>query len=196
MSRATRKAIEWLPVVICGMIAMYAGATTRAQDSTASPLSAVTMSDVQAAMPKPADTVTPMETVTATAGVATTYRRSDASPIRITRATTVTTTSAGTFSGTWDTPLATANPNIVLTPISATQDIDCRLTAPPTATTFQGKCVITRALPVMSQLSGITLLTQLVTGINSVIATLTGYQTTVPADAGVDVQVIAIPRTQ
>lgn len=134
---------------------------------------------IAAAVPQPADTLPPTEAVTPTAGAAPTYRRSDAVPVRITRATTVTTTTGGTFSGTWSTPLSAA-PAIVMTPIAANASIDCQLTAAPTTTAFQGRCWTSQ-----TTLLNLSLVTSGLT-----------VSPTVNTAAGIQVQIVAIPPTQ
>lgn len=95
---------------------------------------------IQALIPQPASTVAPMETVTGSAGTAATFRRSDAAPVRISRAQIVTTVTGGTFSGTWTSAFPN-NPALVLTPIvTGGSAVACELTAVPTMTTFQGRC--------------------------------------------------------
>lgn len=187
----------WAPIAAIGGVAMiYASAHGQAQEASASSLNGpMTPAQVQALIPPFADAVPPSEVIGGAVGSQATIRRGDAVAPRITRAMTVTTDASGAFSGAWSSPLA-VSPNVVLTPISATQNVDCRLTAVPTTTAFAGKCITTQALPVLTQLSGITLLTQIVTGVNGVISALTGYQTVIPVGAGMSVQVIAIPPTQ
>ena len=167
-------------VALLATVALFA-LNTSMRPSAAQTISGpgLTLSDVQAMMPQPSDAAPPMESVTPSAGTAPTYRRSDAQPTRITRATTVTTVSGGTFSGTWSAPLPNA-PVIVLTPISANASIDCQLTAAPTTSTFQGRCWT--AQTTLLNLSIIT------AGL-----TLNPMNNTA---AGVQVQVLAIPPTQ
>lgn len=134
---------------------------------------------VQSAMPVPANTLPPSENTAPAVGAQTRYAREDHIHPRITRATTVTTVSGGTFGGTWTTPLP-APPTIVMTPIAAAASIDCQLTSAPTTTTFAGRCWTSQ-----TTLLNLTLIT----------AGLTLNPTTNTA-AGIQVQVIALPPTQ
>lgn len=136
---------------------------------------------VQALIPTPASTVATAETVGGAAGTGATYRRGDAVPPRITRATNCTLDSNGTCSVTWATALSGA-PQIIATPVNptASQAIMCNTTATPTTTAASIKCWTI-------QTTSLTL--AIVTaGLNLVPATT--------ATAGTVVQIIAIPPTQ
>lgn len=161
---------HYLLVAALGLSFFYAGTLSTAQDLGSSSLNG----------PTPlGDFVPPGETVAGSIGSANMAMRADARPPRLTRATTVTTASGGTFSGTWDAPLV-GTPTIVLTPIAANASIDCQLTSAPTSTTFAGRCWTAQTTSL-----NLTLIT----------AGLTLNPMTNTA-AGVQVQVIAIPPTQ
>lgn len=132
------------------------------------------------AMPAASSAVPALEVVGGAVGSSASFMRSDAVIPRISRTTTVTTITGGTFSGAWATALS-ATPNIVLTPIDiGGTGIECELTAAPTTTAFQGRCWTTQN-----------------TTLNLSIITvgLTLSPQTLSA-AGVPVQVFAIPPTQ
>lgn len=161
----------WGPLlaVSVALLGLYAGLASHAQSVSSSSLN----------VPQPAAVIPSSEMVGGSVGASTDYMRADARLPRITRAVTVTTDSGGTFSGTWSTPFAVA-PTIVMTPIAASTSIDCQLTAPPTASGFQGRCW--SAQTTLLNLSIIT------AGISLNPVTNTA--------AGVQIQVIGIPPTQ
>lgn len=163
-----------------GVALLFAGLGAYAQISTSSQSQPMTPTDVQALIPPFSDTVPPSEMVGGSTGSTATIRRGDAANPRITRSTTVVTGAGGTFSGTWSTPLSSATPVLVLTPIAASSSIDCQLTSAPNATTFAGRCWT--AQTTLLNLSIIT-------------AGLTLNPMTTTA-AGVSIQVIAIPSSQ
>jgi len=131
-------------------------------------------------IPQPATSLPPMEVVAGAVGSPGTYRPANAIAPRITRATTVTLISGGTFSGTWSTPLP-APPILVLTPIATgSAAVTCELTSAPTVSNFAGRCW-------SSQNTSITT------------AALTLGLTVLPniaSPAGTQVQVLAVPPTQ
>lgn len=134
---------------------------------------------VTVTVPDPASSTPVPEVVGGAVGSAVTYMRSDAVIPRISRATTVTTTTGGVFSGTWATALA-ATPNIVLVPVyTGVGNATCFLTAAPTTTTFAGKCTTDQ-----SALLNLSIVT----------AGLTIGPIASPT--GMSVQVFAIPPTQ
>lgn len=156
-------------VVALGLIGLYAGLQSQAQDASASSLF----------QPQAASSIPSSEMVGGQVGASTDYMRSDARLPRITRAMTVTTDATGSFSGTWTTAMPSA-PTISLTPISASTSIDCQLTSLPTTTTFAGRCYSAQTTTLNLSIVTVGL------SLNPV--------TTTPA--GVSVQVIALPPTQ
>lgn len=127
----------------------------------------------------PSSAVPPMEAITATAGSAVTCRRSDAVQPRITRAAAVTTDSAGNWSVTWSTALATA-PVVIPVPVNASaQPIVCNV-ATRTMTGATGRCWLARTLPA-------TLIA---------VGALISFDVFGSAAASIPVQVFAIPMTQ
>lgn len=140
----------------------------------------LTLDQVQAAMPQPAQVIPQTEAVGGAVGSTTSYMRADAKIPRITRAATLTTAGDGTFSATWAQALA-APPTVSLTWVNTgASPVTCELTAAPTATAVQGKCkgAQTSLLNLSIITAGLTL-----NPFNS-------------GAAGISVHVVAIPSTQ
>lgn len=107
------------------------------------------------------------------------YAREDHTHPRITRAAVVTTDSAGAWSVTWSTPVATS-PAVLPVPVNATtQPVVCNV-ATRTATGATGRCWLARTLPATL----------------TVITSLVSYDIFGAPASGLSVQVFAIPLTQ
>lgn len=129
----------------------------------------------------PASTTPPAEASTAQVGTAWAYARADHVHPRSSRASTFVTAAGGVLTGTWNTALGSANPQLVFTPISpAGTAVKCQLTAAPTATTFQAWCATEQS----------TLLNLSILGSGLTLAP------SAASAAGISVQVVAITPTQ
>lgn len=161
---------------IAGFLALFTGAASAQVFSSPGDLSGYALSS---AIPQPASANPSGEALSSAVGTGTLYARWDHVHPRISRATSVATTTGGVFSGTWSPALA-STPNLVLTPIYAgAGNATCFLTATPSTTAFSGKCTTDQ-----SALLSLSIVT---TGL-----------TVGPANAssGMTVQVFAIPPTQ
>jgi hypothetical protein len=131
-------------------------------------------------VPQPATTVPSTESNIGAVGTVNAYALANHSHPRISRSTTVSTASDGTFSVTWATALPSA-PDVILTPVgTGSVAIHCQLTAVPTVTAVAGKC--------FTQQNTLLSLSIITTGL-----TLSPFAS---STAGISVQVIAIPPSQ
>lgn len=147
--------------------------------STANLATKAEVAAVAALVPVPAATTPPSEMIGGSVGTAGTYRPADSATPRITRATTVTTDTAGAWSVTWGTPLNSA-PVVIPVPVNAsTQPIVCNVTA-RTMTAASGRCWLARSLPATL----------------SLVSALVSYDVFGAAASNVSVQIIALPPTQ
>ena len=119
-----------------------------------------TLFDSGVVVPTPASTTPPANTPAGIAGVARTYTPSDATAPSLTRSARATTASDGSFSVTWQVPLASANPVAPNpAPINVgNQAILCNYTS-VTAVGLAGKCwtIQNTALTLSAITSGVTI---------------------------------------
>lgn len=145
------------------------------------PASGVTLDQVQAIIPQPANITPPSESTAAATGAQTMrYALEDHVHQRITRAQDVTTDASGYWAASWASmPLAQAPAVWPIAINSTTQPVICNVTT-RTTTGATGRCWISRTLP-----ATLTVLTNLIS-----------YDLFGTPAATISVQVLAIPKTQ
>ena len=116
------------------------------------------LSTLASSMPQPSAAVPPAPAPTGAPGTGNTFTPANAIPPSLTRSTTATTASDGTFSVTWAVPLVSAKPVVNLMPLNTgSQPAICNPTA-VSSTGLTGKCWSTQttALTLALVTSGVT----------------------------------------